>query len=120
MGAGIAAYACFATRTVGLAMFPALIAHAVFSRKLRLNNLISLGMALSLAAAQSVLMRSPASYLEQLHNLIAAVPQNTPRMLRIPITALMAASVQMARCGVSVLPCSTPKCDGTSSSRPIA
>src|ERR1035437_4412717 len=36
-----------------------------------------------------------------------------------PTTAEMAASVQMARCGVKVSECSMPKCSGTSSSLPM-
>src|SRR5712671_2634671 len=35
-----------------------------------------------------------------------------------PTTAEIAASVQMARCGVRVSECSRPKCSGTSSSLP--
>ena len=37
-----------------------------------------------------------------------------------PITAEIAANVQMARCGVRFSECSMPKCSGTSSSLPIA
>src|ERR1019366_9963776 len=41
----------------------------------------------------------------------------TPRQ---PTTAEIAASVQMARCGVRFFECSRPKCSGTSESLPIA
>src|SRR6266852_6380933 len=37
-----------------------------------------------------------------------------------PTSAEIAASVQMARCGVRLLECSRPKCSGTSSSLPMA
>ena len=62
------------------------------------------------------LMESKAVVIESL----AEGPQRYQIVTRMPITVETAASVQMARCGVSFLPCSMPKCEGTSSSRPMA
>src|SRR5271155_1470754 len=50
----------------------------------------------------------------------AEVPAKKYSAAYAPKTAEIVASVQIARWGVRLLPCSNPKCSGTSSSRPIA
>ena len=50
----------------------------------------------------------------------AAGPHRYQMTTNIPTTADTIVNVQMARCGVSLLPCKMPKCDGTSSSRTMA
>src|SRR5271163_4323335 len=53
-------------------------------------------------------------------SVIAPASPNSTDTPKHPNTAATAANVHMARCGLSVLPCSRPKCSGTSSSLPIA
>src|SRR5581483_6554034 len=50
----------------------------------------------------------------------AVASPNTMFTYRHPTTPEIAASVQMARCGVRFFECSMPKCSGTSLSLPIA
>src|ERR1700691_3355900 len=49
-------------------------------------------------------------------SVIAPASPNSTASPKHPSTAATIAKVQMARCGLNVLPCSIPKCSGTSSS----
>src|SRR5579862_2956864 len=53
-------------------------------------------------------------------NADGVVPPRYIATVTMPKTADNAASAQIARYGERVLPCNSPKCEGTSSSRPIA
>lgn len=76
VSAGCLVYVCFATRTVGVALLPALIAMPLIKRKYIANSVWAGTLACSLIAAQLVLFRSHGSYIDQLHGMLQGVYHN--------------------------------------------
>jgi hypothetical protein len=80
---GVAAYAAYATRTLGLVLIPCFVVHDLSrSRRIGANAAVATAVFLALAGVQHVVWIRDASYFDQISNPIAAATQNTPAYVR--------------------------------------
>lgn len=80
---GVAAYAAYATRTLGLVLIPCFVVHDLSrSRRIGVNAALASAVFLTLAGVQHVVWIRDASYFDQMSNPIAAATQNMPAYVR--------------------------------------
>ena len=76
LSAGVVTYLCFATRTVGIALLPPLVAQALLKRRCHRNNALSAGLACLLFIVHWLVFRSKGSYIDQLSGILRSIPHN--------------------------------------------